>query len=916
MASEFKLHRPYVLATLPRPLDHTNGSIVAREVYGQRDDQKKKKRTELTVGIDGENASIYDVCTFLSQVHTAEANLSQQVPTSRLVTSYPIPPHESFTCAPYSIRIRPSNSQEIHRYTYIATKDNRAQKLTLFKDVVTPDGKTTSTSASQNIISSPIKYITSSSSTSKGAVIGDVIVLCANGQIFSLSGDKLEVQWSSSSQTVVQDAVPDAIKDFSVEYTISASMSDFAEGMFKKRSEVFAAVPKSSEADPEVVSFVATSTTKDQTSRHLITMAILSSSSTANTELQRFVALDIAPINTTTDKPIISYDVDVQSGSLMLLQGSTLSIYDLSGSIPKVKTSFDVEDATSIARLSRPFVLTASVGSLGLYNYQYRSVHAKTDLDVSELPSEYRNPRSCKLVGFVRSQDLAVALVDNVLVSVHVEPPKNHGKRRKEGLLIDSIGRGTIAEIPSKRSKREGSVEFSRQIPGTMTESYMEELRVDMQLAEELLSSGDLPRWEELLRKKFHMSIWDSDVEKGAQINGKEKSETVEWKWLQGAAHYPLVDRRWVIYALSQVFTVQMTGGEDPRPELKLVLPETNVTTYLVIAGHVTLSNLKSAFVEAWGSADEQLLASDLVQNLVDAEPSISLILNYIQSTKLGETELLLAIRTLMRSMDFIPDTAKLNSTKLLMDAETNDKYEMDLDDLERELAFTEHYLGDDSSGRSRGLTLAFSKLWRMPVGATVKAMRATLRTEEILSFIYLLRMELVRGAWTTLYVDPTSFDAEGNDPPPDGVITLLADLLSRCLDAVGSGGWLFNDAMSWADKDETGDFLTALRLEVTAALEGIEQAVFLNGIVGEAVRFSKATVKHSRVPQDSDKPVALRVDSAEARMLPLGLKTKQALVSKDKVVSGGEVVERSLRETGHLISQKVEAYSLERLSF
>lgn len=49
-----------MLAALPRPLDHTGGQIVAKEVYGQRDGQRKK-RTELAVGIDGETASIYDV---------------------------------------------------------------------------------------------------------------------------------------------------------------------------------------------------------------------------------------------------------------------------------------------------------------------------------------------------------------------------------------------------------------------------------------------------------------------------------------------------------------------------------------------------------------------------------------------------------------------------------------------------------------------------------------------------------------------------------------------------------------------------------------------------------------------------------------------------------------------------------------
>lgn len=60
MASEFKVHKPYVLATLPRPLHHTNRRIVAQAVYAQRDGVKRR-RTELAVGVDGETASIYDV---------------------------------------------------------------------------------------------------------------------------------------------------------------------------------------------------------------------------------------------------------------------------------------------------------------------------------------------------------------------------------------------------------------------------------------------------------------------------------------------------------------------------------------------------------------------------------------------------------------------------------------------------------------------------------------------------------------------------------------------------------------------------------------------------------------------------------------------------------------------------------------
>jgi hypothetical protein len=60
-----RIHPPHVLATLPRPLDHTQGRITARPVMGiRRGDEAAKrprKRKEVVSGIDGEAVSIYDV---------------------------------------------------------------------------------------------------------------------------------------------------------------------------------------------------------------------------------------------------------------------------------------------------------------------------------------------------------------------------------------------------------------------------------------------------------------------------------------------------------------------------------------------------------------------------------------------------------------------------------------------------------------------------------------------------------------------------------------------------------------------------------------------------------------------------------------------------------------------------------------
>ncbi|KAF5530298.1 hypothetical protein FMEXI_13640 [Fusarium mexicanum] len=902
MASEYRIHKPFVLATLPRPLDHTEGRIVAREVYGLRDGQKKRKRTELVVGVDGETISIYDV------------------PASRLITSYPIPPQESFTCAPYSVRIRRAGSNDVSRYTYISTRDSRGQKITLFKDVVHQDGKTTSTTTASPVLkSSAVRYLTCSSSVSETSSTGDVIAVCENGEFISLSSETLAIQWTSPSKSALQHAIATQIESFEVDYVTSGTLAEFSEGIFKDKPEIFSALPKTPASEPELVAFVSKTSSQSQESRHLVVLAVAAGTSTTS-DIQKLSPLEIAPIGTPsprgTDKS--TYQIDVQAALLMQLQQGALNIYDLTTPVPKLKSVVHMENAVSFARLSRPFVLSCSLESISLYNHQYRSIHANGPLDLSEVLEEDEKPQSCQLISYLRSQELAVALIDNVLVSIQIEPPKSHGKRRKQGLLIDSIGRGTATEIPAKKAKTDKlSADFSKYVPGSMTEQYMNKLRKELEVADAHFTKGDLGEWEGLLRKRFRVGL--RSTSESIDANEKDAQELPEWEWHTGGNSYTVVDRRWVLYAIGRTFSISTTEAPESRPKLQLILPDTNVTSYLVVAGHLTLSNLKAAFREELDveALDSKTIVEDLLTSLTDADPSMTLVLNYLQATQLGELELLLAIRALMLNLDLIADPKKPAANKLLKD-EAHDgaeNYEMDLDDLERDIAITEYYLGDDSSSRSRGLTLAFAKLWRLPAVTTVKAIRATLKTEEILSLIYTLRVELVRGAWTSLYIDPTSFDSEGNGPPPDGVITLISDLLGRCIDAVGAGGWLLNDAIS-SDKSETGDLLTALKLEVTAALEGLEEAVYLNGIVGEAVRFGLASQKSGagRQPWNTNNPVPMKLEGQESRMLPLGLKTKQ-LPTKSKVVSGGEVVQRSTRETGQLISRKVEAYSLEKLA-
>lgn len=701
--------------------------------------------------------------------------------------------------------------------------------------------------------------------------------------------------------------------DFEVDFVTSGTVVELSEGVFKNRPAVYTALPSAAEADPTVLVLVSRSSSQGQESRHLLVLAVAAGNSTT-TELQRLTPLDVAPIPPVEGQAGKSeYQFEAQTGMLLQLQQGALSIYDLTSAVPKLRSVIPVDGSSTFARLSRPFVLSCSLGSIGLYNYQYRSVHAKTSLDLSDFLQENQAAHSCRLICYLRSQQLVVALVDNVLACIHVEPPQSNGKRRKAGLLIDSIGRGTGVEVPAKKLKSSPrSSEFAHKVPGTITESYLAQHHAEIEAADELLSNDDVLQWEETMRLKFCLK-----KDRDAQTEGGEK--VPRWKWLPEPFSYPDVDRRWVIYAISRVFTVEGVDEEDQPMRLRLALPDCNVTTYLTHAGHLTLSNIQTAFRDEFEAnlPDTKHLASDLVRSLTEADPSTSFLQQYLRATKLGEVEVLLTVRALMLSMDLIQNTGKADAMKLLtldphQDSGNDD--EMELDDLERAIAVTEHHLGDESGSRFRALMLAFVKLWRLPTRNTVKALRSTLETQEIILLIHTLRRELVLGAWTSLYIEPASFDAETNEPPPDGAITVIADLLGRCLDAVGAGGWLLNDAVSVTDAGENDGFLSGLQIHVAAALSGIEEAIVLNGYVGESVRYGRAALGMTRQSTKTQKPITMQLDSRESRLLPLGLKTKQ-LPGHQKVVGGGEVILRSQRERGHLIGQKVEPYSLEKLA-
>lgn len=827
--------------------------------------------------------------------------------------------------------------------------------MTLFKDVVGGAGDTSSTSTVHVLRQKePIVHLTTTPSAGPvSPVTGqdrtglDLLAISRDGNIVCLDGETLAEKWLAPASSFLQDLYPSGTRNIRVTLAQTSPATDAVAGLFNGKHDAFDVFPKKLEPgvfNPDVL-FVITSSHSESAStraRHLHILAILPEDQHRQRSRQNIISIATIAIPSPPASRSRSsiFRLDVESGALEELSGGRIWTYSIREDVPKLAHSLTVPGITSFLRLSESLVLTTTSSSVQVYNPAYRSLQSSTEI---ELGRESQTSSLSKgdlgrweLVTYFKKLEIAVAFCGRSLIALQMEAPKSRKrKRRSQGLLIASIGRGLPQGIePHKWSTaRPTSSVLTSYLPGSLNSVYWKEWEKDLAKADELLHSHDLAGWERLLAAKFKIELTQAESQPNgvhpdnaiASVGGEASLDLPDWQW-PSRVGFPQVDRRWIIYAINRVLSLQ-DSPEDGSGGVRISvhIPETNVVNYLVGAGHLSTPNLKSAFSEERETEDiDAVFAEQVPQLLADIDPTLDLLLGYLSATRLGSIELLSSLQLIMRSLDLVQDPTKL-SQKLIapgeyeLAADEDEAIGMKLDRLEEDLAITEHHLLDDTSTRERGLTVALRLLAACPATETVRAIQRLFKPEETLSLIHVLRVELVQGGWTTRYLDAAHLDGDDEpEPPPDGSIRLIADLLSRCIDSVGPGGWMVNDAIlaKSGDNIDSTDFLAALKLEVSAALEGIQEAVYLRGILAEAVKYGVNIQKSlaGPVPQNRDgqaKPIVIR--HAQSGMLPLGLGAKNN-VSHEKVISGGEIVQRSKRERGHLGSQKVGAYTLERI--
>ncbi len=830
------------------------------------------------------------------------------------------------------------------RYTYISTQDSLTAKsrIGLFKDVLGASGDTTSTSVSYvHRTASPILYLstvtTNFSSEDGGQKVEDqtLVAVTQQGAVLGFNPETLEPRWDVGSAALLRGLPSSpAGSDCTVQFAQFGLAADVIDGMFGGKDDIFANLAQEVSRDgynPEVLLVVlsVSGPALEAPQRYLQVLAITPSNAAKSSVRQGVLPVFSSPIPSPAEmaEAPSQYRLDIRSGSLQALQGGTIYAYTLLGGTIRVENSFDIPGVTSFLRLSRSSILASTLTTLDIYNPLYRSLQATTSAEPSSQTQEqsipYRKTDPCTFISYFATREIAVAVRGSALIAVQVEPPAARtSKRRAEGLLIDSIGRG----LPRLRNTAQHPEEettpsvFGHHLPGSTSDGYWADWEAQIAEADALLESKGMDAFEIYMAAKFGIELAQPDGSNGDQL------AFGEWIYPNVRADYPRVDRRWVLYAISKVFSWRVgDDGQSEEPCLECKVTEGNLLSYLVDAGHLTTSNLRSAFKDHTFAIDraEMFLANALPQLISDIDPTTELLVSYLSATKVGAVELVASIRLIMRSLELVQASTK-NQLALASDEKDPDEAEligMELDKAEEELRMIEFY-SNDADTRARGLGVAFSKLGACATPATVKSIRRLLKPEEILSLINILRMELIQDGWTTRYLDAIQSDfGEMGEAPPDGSITLIADLLCRCIDAIGSAGWLNNSGLfaSMATHSDTSDFIQQLKAEVSVALEGIEEAVRLRGILTEVVKYG-AALQRAQKPKavasakPSAPPPSLEQFSTETRMLPLGLKAVTPRILGEKIVSGGEIIQRSKRETAMLIRRNLGPYVIERV--
>ncbi|KAH7384261.1 hypothetical protein DE146DRAFT_668185 [Phaeosphaeria sp. MPI-PUGE-AT-0046c] len=953
MSSSERIGAPFTLATLSKPVGSTNGRAHAASVCSISG-IKKRKRTEVAVGLDGEGVSIY----------------SLQNP--QLVTSYALPPTTTFALAPLSVYRKSSSRGPSQRFTYVCvsgtTQADKPQLLCFHEKTSADSTETVKTaytpSESASIIALDALPVTSSGSSS--GTTHDVLATFEDGNVTCLSADLDTVRWVAKLDTTQVG--------LSIENVSTTTAKAVTRGLLRSREDIASVLNPTADDASELqeLTQVLCIIGRNPTGNAIVSLIqIQPRAQDLNTSplspLKHLVSWDLhssAKLPKGSDLPA-RYALHASSGTLHILTGASLASYDLSGSVPRLYSECNIpgDNVDSFLRVAQDVLFTTSQQTCRVFDTKFNSlqaIHSLVNTGASEAASpakkrklnqsesEHRNGH-VQLLAYYPEHDLVVAVRDNEILGMQLNLSSTQKRARHEStLLCDALGKGTplINARETKKWQEEKATCDRYASKGKVK-------RFERTLAANLGIPIEGKRAQQLSRMKINelnggpmtngvgpsipkedamaLDLDEDESEREESPNDNAKGNLRRWNPPSLVPDGRKVQyRQYASYALQKIFLMMESTENDLDPQIRLKIDffPPNVFQWLLQIGQINAASVRHALLEESPEDAERLssiIDGDIVKALVDFDPDmqiLSAILN--DSGHLPVGEVVQAIKLLMQSINEQPDTD--DTTKMLTNGTTAPEDDMDVDITSELDAATEEInhalsvLDHGLDSRSHALRPALIRLHSFAPRSITSTLRSMLPRRELESLIGVLHLEMKNGGWSLDIHDNSIIGApvmeSSTEGPDDHAVAIIASLLSCALDAIGTGAWLANVGTS-ADTEIGEDLIGSLQEDTSSALNGFWEARYMRGLLGEFLRYasqlSKSHKASSTTMERKGKPFRVIQQDGELPMLPLGAKPDMG-VEKMKAGRGSKKEERSKREIGMMISKKVPKYSFERI--
>ena len=608
------------------------------------------------------------------------------------------------------------------------------------------------------------------------------------------------------------------------------------------------------------------------------------------------------------------------SGTVYQEAEGVLAVYDLAGSVPRLLHTLVQNDIFSYLRLSSELVASSRDGSLSVVDLTYGSLQDECTLtsdygtkvmQKSDKPKDEPTINgNLRLLSYFAPLDIIVALDGRKLLAVQLSTAQRADeprKRKREGLLINSIGRGsssiTRASPISGKSVREiDSL-------GTYLPSFdSSDWKAQKATLDRCVAQNDEKEFDRLMAG--HLGIKPTTED-------KQTSKA----WLQ--IH---VDQHAVSYVLKSIFSIDQTcldkdpAGDSPRNLSIRFFPKL-VGKWLINKGLLTVSHIETS-LRQYGALPftSKLAGGSLIQALATMDSSLEILLSILASpVPMSSQELVHVLLISTQSQDSeATEVQRLLTNGNEEDGSGNERSQLVDGQIPNSLPSLFSTLPTNNLNR-RLLNLAMKRLYACPSSSVARTLKRELSTPQLRILVDNLRMEISRSGWLSPYEDslkPLDPSLQG-----DSQMCSIAHLLGCVIDSLGTGGWILGNALS-DDLTETVDTIAYIKAEISAALEGIEEATYLKAMLGEILLCGKdslnpcgtqSRMNEAQLPVLPAKPKTIAPDEEAFKLLPLGLKPAP-VVSTTKVVAGGEVLKRSRRDIGRLKSKMVGKYSYDRI--